>query len=127
MKVRSGFVSNSSSSSFLIFGVTLGDDSLREALRKVNGSVAEADRISDDDIDGMDSYELADQLFAENRELEYHQPEYSDVYVGGSWDGVRDDETGKQFKERVLKALQSCGLDVDIDDLSTHAESWYNG
>ena len=35
MKVRNGFVSNSSTSSFLIYGVEIGEDELKEALSSV--------------------------------------------------------------------------------------------
>ncbi len=76
MKIRLGFVSNSSTTSFLIYGIELTSEELEK---------------------------LTEDL-PELLEKEYSYDE--DGYLGRSWDTVKDDETGKQFKESVEKEVK---------------------
>jgi len=71
MKIRNGFVSNSSSSSFLIYGC------------QVSKEVA-------DKAEGMKDVKF-DVVYGE----------YDSYYLGLSWHKVKDDQTGKEFKESV--------------------------
>lgn len=76
MKIRLGFVSNSSTTSFLIYGAYLTTKELDE---------------------------LTDSL---PTLLEKNYSYDEDGYLGRSWDTVKDDETGKQFKESVEKEVK---------------------
>lgn len=112
MKIRNGFVSNSSSSSFLIYGVMV--ENLRELHEKEKGPK------SDDDYD---SYEYAEEL-AQKHGLAYVCGFDGDYhYFGRSWDSIKDDETGKAFKEDVEKKVKNI---VDTKP-STIQEAWYDG
>jgi hypothetical protein len=75
MKIRQGFVSNSSSSSFLIYGVCVGGN--------------------------CDLRNRCDKLKLTCKQPIYTD----DMYIGRSWSEVKDDETGEQFKKRVEKEL----------------------
>jgi hypothetical protein len=78
MKVRLGFVSNSSSSSFCIFGIQY-EKTYDEAEEKVQGTG-----------------------------LQVHSGPYDDgCFVGIDWSNIKDDETGLQFKERIQKAVDT--------------------
>lgn len=96
MKVRSGFVSNSSTSSFLIYGAF---------------------------IEGK-TYDEVDEILEGVEGLEWHSPDYSDgVYVGRSWDSIGDDETGKQFKDGITKVLkEKFGPEIET---SSFEEAWH--
>jgi len=75
MKMRKGFVSNSSSTSFCIYGTTVKDEleaKLPEGLNYYYG---------DPNNEGA-------------------------IYIGKYWSDIGDDETGRQFKESVEKALE---------------------
>lgn len=100
MKIRNGFVSNSSSSSFLIYGA----------------EISEIDFPNKDEI--LDSEKWQDLSFERQPDCEY-------VYVGISWGSVKDDETGLQFKQRVEKQIKEmCGQDIACETISA---AWYDG
>jgi len=118
MKIRNGFVSNSSSSSFLIFGKSF--DSIKDF--KLSKEIQEQ---YDEDFD---TYEAMESVIPyKEKDIEYHIMEYDDtIYVGQSWGRVKDDETGLQFKERtVMKMNELLGTNYTINDLSTIEQSWY--
>ena len=99
MKVRYGFVSNSSSTSFCIYGTSIG-------------------RSKADELDG-NSKEL---------EICYGNPDYEDApaYIGVSWKRIRDDETGAQFKARVEAEIKKI-LGDEIVECGTIEVCYYNG
>jgi hypothetical protein len=97
MKFRQGFVSNSSSCSFLIYGA----------------------HVNDYDEEKVD--ELEDWAYKNNYAIEF--PEYMGLYIGKSWSSVKDDETGKQFKEKIEKDLKKLGF----NEFNTFSYAWYNG
>ena len=99
MKIRNGFVSNSSSSSFLIYGASV-------------------------DETGDEAEDLQVKARAAGLDFEYG-PDGEGNCIGLSWDAVKDDETGKEFKTRIQKSVNEvfgkktkCG---------THSAAWYNG
>lgn len=89
MKTRNGFVSNSSSTSFSIYGI-------------------HTEYFSDkyDDRDKM--WDVLDGLVdkAEANNLQLICDEEGSAYLGLSWNSIGDDETGKQFKERAENAVK---------------------
>jgi len=124
MKVRIGFVSNSSTSSFLIYGTTIGSNDIEKAYNKFFPSKTpeeDEDRYTDERLDEI----LQKEEFKKYR-LETWHPDYDDEnYIGACWSSVGDDETGKQFKERVEKQLKSIfGDDISCGTLSA---AWREG
>lgn len=97
MKIRMGFVSNSSTSSFLIYGT--------------------------DDISSEEYDLISDKYY---KEIDYHCPYEDHYYIGYSWDSIKDDETGKQFKDRVESKIKEL-LGRDNMSFGTYEEAWRDG
>ena len=108
-KIRTGFVSNSSSSSFCIYGTHLNRESSIEILRDQHN-------ISIDEVD-----ELEDIL-----SLNVYYMPYDDdgFYIGRSFRTIKDNETGKEFKEKVEEKIKKY---FPNSSLGTIEESFYDG
>jgi len=119
MKIRLGFVSNSSSQSFLIYGLRFEDhDELLNIIRSKEGIP--------ENISLYNYFEQGDNSLNQ-KGIDYFLPydgEYG-VYVGKSWDEVGDDQTGSQFKEEVIKILEEHF--GKKGEFGTHSASWRDG
>ena len=122
MKVRGGFVSNSSSSSFLIFGVCLNEKEAKEIVEaSTHPKVVEIreEYGLDAPIETLEG--ALSGVFTSGGDPEGYE---NLLYAGKSWDKVGDDETGAEFQERVRKLLESV---LGECKLGSFSESWYNG
>ena len=110
MKVRHGFVSNSSSSSFCIYGFAV-ESSKYELLEKIE------DWLKYKSIEGW-------AVRAGGNDSDY-------IYVGKKWSSIEDDQTGAQFKREIeeVSALMQSELKLSECDAKcgTHDKSWYDG
>jgi hypothetical protein len=100
MKIRNGFVSNSSSSSFCILGVQTTQEEY-------------------DKVCSMENTTL-------NTECGINEWDNS-VYVGFNPEGMKDDETLLQFKTRLIEEMKKAGLTYKIEDLYWKTDGGYNG
>lgn len=104
MKVRMGFVSNSSSTSFCIFGAMIEEDAIRKLLKKKAGKTGKEDSEEEDDYD--DIYDEVDTLVSKYKLTSYTDYDGSGYYIGRELSTIKDDETGKQFKDGVREKLE---------------------
>ena len=101
MKIRTNYVSNSSSSSFCILGIVVDYHEYEDL------PISDCDLI--DTWTGISVYD-EDELI-----------------IGASPTSMRDDETLAEFKERVLKQLRKLGFkDTKIKDLNWHIDGGYD-
>ena len=153
MKIRNGFVSNSSSSSFMIYGISLERsdfeknlESLKkkaiEVLSKIDNSYAvkeleEWNEVPDnptdeerenviDQFDGPSEimYSLFDR--ADNDDLEAHSHPHDDtIYIGVCPSRILDEETGREFKDRVERQIKE--VFPSADGFGYYDECWLDG
>ena len=108
MKIRNGFVSNSSSSSFCIYGVCVDVSDFEESEKFINYLKEDCDKNLEDfeDEDEYKDYLWADPLdalycYLESIDLDAHFDDNGYIYVGTEWCDIRDDQTGAEFKKEV--------------------------
>lgn len=118
MKIRTGFVSNSSSCSFQVWGTAWSKWGFKE--------------------EGFSSYnEFCDKLkdvvdkLGTDVEINFGQ-DAEMVYLGHDIYNMGEDETKAQFYDRTVeeinKVLKMCELaPVEKKDCHWHEESWYDG
>ena len=137
MKIRMGFVSNSSSSSFCIWGVCIDSEKeikdrflqsgfLKEYEKEI---IARMNKYATEKITNLDDIfeDGIGEVFYFLREIlenipgfgEIHEwnPDGSGHYIGKSFSSIKDDETGKDFKkntEEIIKKMLGEGLDFGI-------------
>jgi hypothetical protein len=111
MKTRLGFVSNSSSSSFLIAGIIIN----------------KIPKEYEDDYDWLESMQKKQP---ELTDFEMHYPYDGDCgcYIGVSYDKIGMDETKKMFLNRVKTGCDIICNNFKIDPIvvETHEASWRN-
>jgi len=133
MKVRTGFVSNSSSSSFCILGyafdtseffdrLSLSDEKKAKILKEANEDHRLLDK-KDEEGDFKDfeeafevldkNYELYELVEALGLDAEIDS-ECDIIYVGSSFEDLGDDETGGEFKKRIAEEV---GEILTVNDL----------
>jgi hypothetical protein len=118
MKVRLGFVSNSSSCSFCIYGAYL-DSKTAASMMKVP-----------DDAD-LEEF-LSEAARPLGLEVESPMDSYC-YYVGVPYEDMKDEETKRAFKQRIEKAIckflgiEGTKAERALLKFGTHEASWYNG
>ena len=132
MKRRMGFVSNSSSSSFCIYGVAIEESKLFESEAFKNTLKRLTEEKNQDSDETMTEDEVFEyygvweilEYMEFGKGMGFWSPEgYGKIFVGRSWSSIDDDQTGKQFKEQTESILkEALGGELKFD---THQEAYY--
>ena len=115
MKIRQGFVSNSSTTSFCIYGTAIEHEQATELFEKQNANESAT----------FDYYSFMEKLASELG-LEFHFYSEAEIgYLGRSWDTMGDNETGKQFKDSINTKIKS--ILGDKAECETIEQAWRDG
>ena len=106
-----GFVSNSSSTSFCIYGKRFDSDEIPKLLEKLQIT---------------NTYDISDRLKELGYKLQSQQGQYDTVYVGKEWKNIGLKETGKQFMDNIKTELADLLNEKDVNG-DTYEEGWFNG
>jgi hypothetical protein len=155
MKCRFGFVSNSSSQSFLIYGKVSTEEEMTNALMNnvsfirnmlneklanasrdlevkiLNRTLKDLDEETNKNADDLDYFELSDLFMEILNKLSLLQTHFSpydgDVYVGGDPRTMQDDETMYSWKKRIEEELARFGLLGNSEECEWLEECWKDG
>jgi hypothetical protein len=119
MKMRYGFVSNSSSTSFCIYGVCVDRSKVLSCQELIAKGLLKEENFK------YKSYMDEPSVYMEKLGLTVETGrDGGDLYIGNNWTSVKDEETGLQFKERTIKALKQVFKDPDDIKPGTYEEAW---
>lgn len=139
MKVRSCYVSNSSSTSFCIVGIVATNDEFDVDSKKLRAALV-ADGCDEEQVNRLDAPEIIDALnnrFYDRKfrmllgdiSVKHGLGNYSsdDVIVGLDIHDMHDDESLGQFKNRVYRQLKGIGFTGNRESISIHVDGGFCG
>lgn len=111
MKIRSDYVSNSSSSSFMIVGEVFSEEKIYDIGKKLGF-------VTDDDYET--TWDIVEKI-AEKFDIKYErgiENYYDEWCLGLHYSDMKDSETKKEFENRIAEKLKELtGKKCDVDEL----------
>jgi len=131
MKIKHDFVTNSSSTSYVVWGIELNDSEILENEKLIN--LAYEYYLKDYNEYTIEEFKNKIDLVKENLEwsdidkfLEISTGQNcDDFWIGGRISDLKDDQTLGEYKQQIIESLRKIG--IETDSVYLICESWWNG
>lgn len=119
MKIRIDYVSNSSSSSFMVVGHAFDDEELVKIAEHLNLVSEYRDNSEDtpEDYSEWGTGEIVEELEERFTDLDFQyglENYYDEVCIGMGYEKMKDNETKKEFEKRIADRLKEMTGREDI-------------
>ena len=108
MKIRNGFVSNSSSSSFLIYGIQIDESDMKNFYNSYVEKFSVNKEIIEDEIDDYEYYEMIYEILPRDFEI-YYFDEEQEAFIGKNPTEIPNEMTMGDWKKEINEVFKKLG------------------
>lgn len=132
MKIKLGFVTNSSSTSFVVWGMRMDEDELKEKYgEKIFASehvILGPDIVNKPREEFFEDFYYNVQTLASQCGIDMTKQCYDNEFmIGVSPFKMKEDQTLREFKGEIVQKFKNLGIDIEASDLFVVEECWMDG